>query len=90
MSKLTKITNLQKALKAGQRPPQAEAPKAPARPGYKAPSRAGKRPITAYLPPDYTANLRLIQSRHPGLTLQALIAEALNDLYGKYGVPRLD
>jgi hypothetical protein len=82
---MSKITNLQKALKAEQRPPQAEAPKTPAKPGYMAPSRRGKKPLTAYLPPDYKANLRLIQAR-TGRSLQDLIAEALNDLYSKYDV----
>jgi hypothetical protein len=85
---MSKITNLQKALKAEQKPPQAEAPKAPAKPGYMAPSRKDKKPLTAYLPPDYKANLRLIQAR-TGRSLQDLIAEALNDLYSKYDVPTI-
>jgi hypothetical protein len=53
---------------------------------YKAPSREGKTNITAYLPLDYKANLRLIQAR-TNKSLQALLAEALNDLFGKYDVP---
>jgi hypothetical protein len=53
---------------------------------YKAPSREGKTNITAYLSPDYKASLRLIQSKH-NRSLQALMAEALNDLFAKYDVP---
>jgi len=53
---------------------------------YMAPSREGKTNITAYLPPDYKSSLRLIQAR-TGKSLQTLIAEALNDLFGKYDVP---
>lgn len=55
---------------------------------YSAPSRVGKTNITAYLSPDYKSNLRLIQAR-TGQTLQALVAEALNDLFQKYDVPTI-
>jgi len=54
--------------------------------GYMAPSREGKTNITAYLSPDYKASLRLVQAR-TGKSLQTLIAESLNDLFGKYDVP---
>ena len=54
--------------------------------GYKAPSREGKTNVTAYLSPDYKASLRLIQAR-TNTSLQALLAEALNDLFSKYDVP---
>lgn len=53
---------------------------------YKAPSRAGKVNITAYLSPDYKSNLRLIQAR-TGKSLQTIIAESLNDTFQKYDVP---
>jgi hypothetical protein len=56
--------------------------------GYKAPSREGKTNITAYLSPDYKASLRLIQARS-NRSLQALLAEALNDLFAKYDVPTI-
>jgi hypothetical protein len=53
---------------------------------YKAPSREGKTNITAYLSPDYKASLRLIQAKS-GRSLQAMLSEALNDLFAKYDVP---
>ena len=53
---------------------------------YKAPSRAGKVNITAYLSPDYKSNLRLIQAR-TGKSLQTIIAESLNDTFRQYDVP---
>lgn len=56
---------------------------------YKAPSRTGKTNLTAYLPQDYKRNMRLIQAK-TGKSLQALIAEALNDLFTKYDVPTID
>jgi hypothetical protein len=55
---------------------------------YKAPSREGKVNITAYLSPDYKRNLRLIQAR-TGKSLQAIIAESLNDTFQKYDVPTI-
>lgn len=55
---------------------------------YKAPSRAGKTNITAYLSPDYKASLRLIQARR-NVSIQDLMAEALNDLFAKYDVPTI-
>jgi hypothetical protein len=76
---------LQRAL---ERKPQREEPRpAVAAPeSYKAPSREGKTPLTAYLSPDYKRSLRLIQAKNGG-SLQDLIAEALNDLFAKYDVP---
>ena len=56
---------------------------------YKAPSRTGKTNLTAYLSQDYKRNMRLIQAK-TGKSLQALIAEALNDLFTKYDVPTID
>jgi hypothetical protein len=56
---------------------------------YKAPSRVGKTNLTAYLSEDYKRNMRLIQAK-TGRSLQALIAEALNDLFEKYDVPTID
>jgi hypothetical protein len=81
------LAALQKALEGKKleappgRLPNAETPRS-----YKAPSREGKLPITGYLSPDYKASLRLIQAKRGGTT-QALLAEALNDLFTKYDVP---
>jgi hypothetical protein len=76
---------LQRAL---ERKPKPEEPRAAtgAPEGYKAPSREGKTPVTAYLSPDYKRSLRLIQAKSGG-SLQDLIAEALNELFTKYDVP---
>ncbi len=50
------------------------------------PSRTGKINVTGYFPPEVKASLRLVQARRGG-TLQDILAEALNDLFVKYGVP---
>jgi hypothetical protein len=50
------------------------------------PSRVGKTNVTGYFPPEVKASLRLVQARRGG-TIQGILAEALNDLFAKYGVP---
>ena len=50
------------------------------------PSRVGKTNVTGYFPPEVKASLRLVQARRSG-TIQDILAEALNDLFAKYGVP---
>jgi anti-sigma factor RsiW len=65
-------------------PPPAR-PEAVERPASQ-PSRIGKINVTGYFPPEVKASLRLVQARHGG-TLQDILAEALNDLFVKYGVP---
>lgn len=90
----SKLANLQRALegKAGVAvvqpitPPPVLAAVVASAASYKAPSREGKTNITAYLSPDYKASLRLIQAK-TGRSLQDLLAESLNDLFGKYDVP---
>jgi len=81
---------LQKALEGKGNPPSPAIPEArePAEraSSYKAPSREGKIPITAYLSPNFKSSLRLIQAKQGG-SVQELIAEALNDLFAKYNVP---
>jgi hypothetical protein len=92
MAKPNKLAALQKALNRSGKPEegQEEAPPPAARTetagSYKAPSRENKTPITAYLSPDYKTSLRLIQARE-NRSFQALIGEALNDLFAKYNVP---
>jgi len=83
---------LQKALenKGKGKPAPAEAAGAIDRTGgYRAPSREGKTPITAYLSPDFKRSLRLIQAKRE-VSVQELIAEALNDLFDKHNVPTVD
>lgn len=79
-------TALQQALRKV-KPEQALAPEPAARPAsYKAPSRDGKVPINVYLAADYKRSLRLVQAQS-GKSLQAIVAEALNDVFTKYRVP---
>lgn len=93
---MSKLKHLQQALnqtaakpqptvKAEPKPPVKEAPpKAAAR----QPSRLGKKNIGAWLDPNFTTSLRLVQIRKgTGVYLDDLIAEALNDLFQKYDVP---
>ena len=59
-----------------------------ARPGAASPHRVGKVNVTGYFDPAVKQSLRLIQAKHPDLTVQDLLAEALNDLFAKYNVPQ--
>jgi hypothetical protein len=77
---------LQRALRKPQ-PEQVRPVPAVERTSYKAPSREGKVSITAYLSADYKRSLRLIQAQN-GKPLEAIIAEALDDVFIKYNVPR--
>jgi hypothetical protein len=52
------------------------------------PHRVGRVNITGYFDPAVKQSLRLIQAKYPDRTVQDLLAEALNDLFGKYGVPK--
>ena len=47
---------------------------------------AGKVNISAYFPPEVKSSLRLVQAKNGG-KIQDLVAEALNLLFAKYGVP---
>ena len=52
------------------------------------PYRVGKVNVTGYFDPTVKQSLRLVQAKHPGKTVQDLLAEALNDLFAKYNVPQ--
>ena len=56
----------------------------------KAPSREGKRAITFYASDEAWAQLRTLAIREPGASTQALMTEALNDLFSKRGINRFD
>jgi hypothetical protein len=58
-------------------------------PGYKAPSRAGKTHIGAYLHPDFKRSLLLVRAQ-TGKDVQSLVAQALNDLFRAHNVPVID
>lgn len=55
---------------------------------YKQPSRVGRVNVTGYFNPAVKSSLRSIQAKHPDKNIQALLAEALNDLFAKYNVPQ--
>jgi hypothetical protein len=50
--------------------------------------RIGRVNVTGYFDPTVKASFRLIQAQHPQLSLQDLLAEALDDLFAKYNVPQ--
>jgi hypothetical protein len=72
-------------LLAGKRLPKSQTNAPPAT--YVAPSRKGKLHLSAWLDPEYKSRMRAIQMQHPEKSLQELYAEALDDLFQKYGVP---
>ena len=51
-------------------------------------SRAGTVPITAHLPKEVRDQLKIMAVERT-MTMNALLAEALNDLFAKYGKPRI-
>ena len=56
---------------------------------YRQPSRTGKvKNVTGYFAPAVKSSFRMIQTKHPEMTIQDLLAEALNDLFAKYNVPQ--
>ena len=65
-------------------------PEPPAhRPGASPPpSRAGKASVTAYFAPAVRRQLRRLAADRD-TTLQALLGEAVNDLFAKHGLPEL-
>ena len=52
------------------------------------PSRAGKRQVAAYFPAHVQKQLKLLMVEND-TTVQNLLAEALNDLFAKYGKPEI-
>ena len=52
------------------------------------PSRAGKRQVAAYFPVPVQRQLKLLTVEND-TTVQNLLAEALNDLFAKYGKPEI-
>ena len=71
--------------------PEPPAPTSGARPSTGAsppPSRAGKASVTAYFAPAVRRQLRRLAADRD-TTLQALLGEAVNDLFAKHGLPEL-
>lgn len=95
-----KPADLRNAMQASARPAARQAqtrlepptpvgsPKAyPDNPHYR-PGRAQKSNVTGYFPPAVKKQLRMLAAEHD-TTIQALLAEAMNDLFAKYGKPEI-
>lgn len=67
--------------------PAAEAPAVTADPHHR-PGRVGKSNVTGYFEPVVKKQLRLLAVEHD-TTIQALLGEALNDLFAKHGKPEV-
>ena len=59
----------------------------PENPHYR-PGRAHKSNVTGYFPPEFKKQLRMLAAEHE-TTIQTLLAEAMNDLFAKYGKPEI-
>ncbi len=62
-------------------PPASTVPAVPSSPP---PSRVGRKAISAYFSPEMSLAMHVCARKH-GLSLQALMAEAFDDLLRKYG-----
>ena len=77
-------TALQEASGKAQPPvPQPETTSEPQETSYLAPSRRGKKAVTGHFDPAVSRQLKQI-ALDRDTTVQALLAEALNDLFEKY------
>jgi hypothetical protein len=73
----------------GATPPEAKAvDPVPERAAHYRPGREGKSNVTGYFPPAVKKQLRLLAAQQE-TTIQALLAEALNDLFAKNGKPEI-
>ncbi len=59
----------------------------PDNPHYR-PGRASKTNVTGYFPPAVKKQLRMMAAERD-TTIQGLLAEAMNDLFAKYGKPEI-
>lgn len=71
--------------RARRKVPSAPAPEA--KPGLP-PSRQGKKALTGYFDPEVLKQLKVMAAAED-TTIQALMSEALNDLFKKYGKPHI-
>ena len=78
---------ISEALASAERPTATEDPEHAVGSQNSTSSRRGKVNITGYYDPSVKSSLRWIQAQNPARTVQDLLAEALNDLFAKYGVP---
>jgi len=68
--------------------PMAEPPAHRAANGHQQPGRAGKKPLIGYFSPECMKQVKQI-GLDRDKTQQDLLAEALNDLFTKYGKPTI-
>ena len=59
----------------------------PDNPHYR-PGRSQKSNVTGYFPPAVKKQLRILAAEYD-TTIQALLAEGINDLFAKYGKPEI-
>jgi hypothetical protein len=64
----------------------AAAVRRPAQPTAIAPSRVGKKPVTAFFDPEVSRQIKKL-GLDQDKTMQDLLQEALNDLFRKYNLP---
>lgn len=65
-----------------------EAARPPARTAAVAPSRAGTKPITGFFPEEVRVQLKMLAAKEKR-SMENMLAEALNDLFAKYGKPEI-
>ena len=58
--------------------------------GGRSPGRQGQFNLSSWQPLAFKSSLRLVQARKGNVTIQDLMAEALNDLFIKYDVPTVN
>ena len=93
---MSKIQNLQKELnRSTGKIPQQEAAALivaapPAVASGRPQSRVGQFNLSSWQPMAFKSSLRLVQARRGNVTIQELMAEALNDLFTKYDVPTVN
>ena len=75
---------------SGAAPERPDAPGADPRPDLSpsARSRIGRSNVTGYYPMEVKKQLKILAAER-NLTIQALLAEALNDLFAKHGRPEI-
>ena len=90
---MAKSTDLRDVMARGARgrtamEPAPERSKAGDRSPHYRPSREGKSNVTGYFDPTVKRQLRILAAERD-TTIQALLGEALNDLFAKYGRPEV-
>ena len=83
--------SLAEALKPHDRSPAAAVGEPPPRKSrsVQAPSRAGKKALIGYFAPEVSKQLKQMMLDHDRASVQALLREALNDLFQKYKKPTI-